>query len=233
MSDGSPPVIHPNAFQPMPVATKEACGIVAAPAGALQARQSFLDPAMSREEVLERIDPEMLRTAPLNLLTATALAVASPDAAEATEDAVLRYTTALSDPLGAAQAYVRVTAEKLVLADVEYQSALTRCAQVELEAPLRTDWQNPQHYFEAMKLHERRMDRLVRVRKEAFERFERAAELYRVALLTSEGRDILVSLATRRGGAGTGGRIPGQSGVEVVPEGGESTAHTQVRVKIF
>lgn len=147
---------------------------------------SLLDPEVTREEVLERIDPDTLRTAPLNLLVSTALALAPQDAGAATEDMVLRYSTELSGDR-AVDAFIRTTAEKLVLADVEYQQSIVAYTEAEQSRPVREDWRNPQHYLEALKVHERRMDRLLRARKETFERYDRAAACYRAALTSSKG----------------------------------------------
>lgn len=193
---------------------------------------SILEPSLSREEVLERIDPEALMTAPLNLLVATAIALAPPDAAAATEDHVLRYTAALTDDgLTAAQSYVRLTASTLVLTDVEYQQAITAQAAAETSGPDATDWKNQQHYIEALKLHERRMDRLLRTRKDAFDRYERAAEVYRAAILTRDGQEVLLSLAQRRASARS--NIPTSEGVTVLPAQHEHNGGADgVRVRI-
>lgn len=163
----------------LPVALREREGLVAAPA------RTFLDltdPEVSREEVLARIDEDTLKSSPMNLLISTALAIASPDASAYVEDAVLRFVTALTSESVADQAFLRLTAEKLVLADIEYQNALTAYTNAENEAPRRSEWVNPQHYLEAAKIHERRMDRLLKVRKESFDRYAKSAEVYRSAL---------------------------------------------------
>lgn len=195
--------------------------------------ESFdLQPVVSREDVFARLDYESLKTAPHALLTATALAIAPPDALEVVEDKLVRSVEGLSDAVTASSTYVRLTAEKLTLADVEYQSSISAFAAAEAAAPRREDWKNHQHYFEALKLHERRMDRLGKLRKESFDRYERAAEIYRVAMLTSEGREILVQLAQRKSSGSTGTRIAGQPGVEIDAPDSTST-DTQVRVKIF
>lgn len=152
---------------------------------------AILSTEISREAVLERIDPDTLLSAPLNLLITTALAIAPPDAGAATEDTVLRQTTALTESATALAAHTRIAAENLVLTNVEYQTAIQAYARGEIEAPVRAEWKNPQHYLEALKVHERRMDRLGRMRKEAFERVERAGEIYRKALLTREGLEVL------------------------------------------
>lgn len=163
----------------LPVALREREGLIAA------APRSFMDlsdPEVSREEVLARIDEDTLKSSPMNLLISTALAIASPDAAAYVEDAVLRYVTALTMEGVSDQAFLRLTAEKLVLADLEYQNALTAYTNAELEVPRRHEWANPQHYLEAAKIHERRMDRLLKVRKDSFDRYAKSAEVYRGAL---------------------------------------------------
>ncbi len=159
-------------------------------------------PVLTREDVLDRIDRDTLQSAPLNLLVSTAIAIAPPDTPEATEDAVLKYIDGLDSNHRALAAHARLTAEALVLAFVEYQASINAYAAAETDAPLRSDWANPQHYLDACKVYERRMDRLTRVRKETFERYERASEVYRRAVLTREGHEILIEAAQRRSSQG-------------------------------
>lgn len=151
----------------------------------------YLDSRIDREEVLSRIDPEELCTAPLNLLLSTAISLAPSDAAELTEDAVLRQTTALTDEQHAAVGHARLLAEAFVLTNVEYQSAITAYATADAQAPVMEHFKNPQHWIQALNVHERRMDRLMRGRKEAFERLQKASELYREAVLTRDGISFL------------------------------------------
>lgn len=156
---------------------------------------AILSAEVSREAVLERIDPDLLQSAPLNLLISTALAISPQDALSATEDAVLRQTAALTEVETSLAAHARISAENLVLANVEYQASIQAYAKAELEAPVRSEWNNAQHFLEALKVHERRMDRHLRTRREAFERVERAGEIYRKAVLTRDGRSMLESIA--------------------------------------
>lgn len=151
----------------------------------------LLSPEVAREVVLDRIDPETLRSAPLNLLLSTALAIAPPDALPQTEDAVLRQTEALTRSETALAAHARLAAENFVLANVEYQAAIAAYAAADAKTPARDEWHNPQHYFEALKVHERRMDRLLRARESAFARVSKASETYREAVLTRDGLEIL------------------------------------------
>jgi hypothetical protein len=115
----------------------------------LDEARGALEPALSREDVLDRIDPDTLRSAPLNLLVSTAIAIAPPDTPEATEDAVLRYIDGLDSSKRALATHARLTAEALVLAFVEYQSAINAYATAEKDQPVRSDWSNPQHYLDA------------------------------------------------------------------------------------
>lgn len=155
---------------------------------------AVLSSEISREAVLERVDVETLQSAPLNFLISTALAIAPADSAALAEDMLLRQTTALTESATALAAHARIAAEALALVNLEYQAATQAYAAAELEAPVRSEWKNPQHYLEACKVHERRMDRLGRMRKEVFERLERAGEIYRTALLTRDGLDTLKSV---------------------------------------
>lgn len=160
---------------------KESTGMVAAPPRALI---DLTGDEVTREDLLERIDPDELKSSRLNLLLMTAISVAQPDVSAATEDAVIRYVVALTAQSSdtADLAYLRLTAEKLVLADVEYQSAATRYVREEGSAPCRADWSKEATFLEAGRLHERRMERMLRDKREAFDRYVKAGEVYRVAL---------------------------------------------------
>ena len=149
------------------------------------------DPQVDRETVLARVDRETLLTAPFNLLLSTAIALAPPDAMELTEDAVIRQTLALTHESESLAAHARLLAETFVLTNVEYQSAILACTEADRAVPTQADFKNPQHYLEALKIHERRMDRLQRARNEVFGRLTRASELYREALLTRDGLEVL------------------------------------------
>lgn len=160
---------------------KESTGMVTAPPRALL---DLTSDEVTREDLLERIDPDELKSSRLNLLLMTAISVAQPDVSTQTEDAVIRYVMALTaqNQDTADLAYLRLTAEKLVLADVEYQSAATRYVREEDNAPLRSAWAKEQTFLEAGRLHERRMERMLRDKREAFDRYVKAGEVYRVAL---------------------------------------------------
>lgn len=170
-----------------------------------RAEIDLLSPATSREDVLARIDPDHLRTGPLNVLTSTAIAISAPDMAAAVEDALLRQTEALTSEDTALAAHARISAENLVLANLEHKACLSAYAAAETAAPVRAEWKNPQHYLEALRIHERRMDRLLRATKDAYERVEKAAGIYRTALLTRDGLEILNSVSERRPRPASGG----------------------------
>jgi len=230
-------LIEPSAPAPLTVKQKEIAGL----APALSFEELF-DPELTREDLLARVDPDTLRQAPINLLVSTAIAMSEPDATALVEDHVLRYREALISTEQGAQGYVRLTAEKLVLADVEYQQAIVRYGEVEARYPSREDFASGQIFNEACKLHERRMDRLLRARKECFDRYERAAEVYRVALLTRDGQEVLVSLATKSRGRVAGvPQSPAHSlasgayeegRVDVLPAETEQTRDVRVLVQI-
>lgn len=180
------------------------------------------DPLVDRASVLERVDRETLLTAPFTLLLSTALALAPPDALELTEDAVIRQTLALTHESDSLAAHARILAEAFVLTNVEYQSAILACTDADRAVPAQADFKNPQHYLEALKIHERRMDRLQRARNEVFGRLTRASELYREALLTRDGLEVLREISLQ----GTGRpKVPG-----TVPE--EKTDERTLRVEV-
>lgn len=156
------------------------------------------DPYVDRETVLARVDRDTLLSAPLNLLLSTAIALAPQDAAELTEDAVIRQTAALCHEQQSLAAHARLLAETFVLANVEHQNAILAYTAAENVTPVVGDFRNPQHYLEALKIHERRMDRLLRARKEAFDRLTKASELYREALLTRDGLEVLRAISVQR-----------------------------------
>jgi hypothetical protein len=131
---------------------------------------------------------------------------------------------------------------------VEYQQAITKYADVDAAYPARESFVQEGVYINACKIHELRMDRLLKARKECFDRYERAAEIYRVALLTRDGQEVLLSLATKaRPGVRTReytappmSSLPSSnsesSGVEVLTEdrgdGGVSSQSVQVFIKV-
>jgi hypothetical protein len=156
------------------------------------------DAQIDRATVLSRVDREQLMTAPFNLLLSAAISCAPQDAAELTEDAVLRQTAALTDEHASIAAHAQLLAETFVLTNVEYQNAILAYTNAESAVPCRGDFNNPQHYLEALKIHERRMDRLLRARKEIFERLQKASEAYREALLTRDGLEVLRTVARQR-----------------------------------
>ena len=205
--------------------------------------EDLFDESLTREDVLKRIDPETLRTAPVNLLITTAIAMASSDATEATEDYVLRHREALLSRDLASTGYLRLTAEKFVLADIEYQQAITKCAEIETAYPMRGQFSSESVYIDSCKLYERRMDRLLRSKKESFDRYERAAEVYRVALLTRDGQEVLMSLSakTRPVTRTRDNSLPNPAhilasnddhGVEVLTNDSQDTQHVQVFIKV-
>ena len=163
-----------------------------------EAELDILRPELTREDVLARVDPDLLRSGPFNLQLSTALAISSPDAAATTEDLLLRYTEALNDPNTSLAAHAKLAAEIYVMTTIEYHAATSAYAEGDTHAPVRSEWKNPQHYLEAMKIHERRMDRLLRARKDAVERFEKAAEIFRRAALTRDGLDLLRDVTVGR-----------------------------------
>lgn len=151
----------------------------------------ILSPAMSREQVLERLDPDKLRTGPFTELLATAIAISAPDAAAAVEDTMIRYTEALTQHGTTYEAHAKLLVETMILANIEYHAAVDAYARGSTEAPVRSEWKNPQHYIEILKVYERRMDRLLRARKECYERFKECSEQFRQAALTRDGLEIL------------------------------------------
>lgn len=204
MSDVALKLVESRPAAPLTVKELEARGL--APATSFE---ELFDEEITTGEVLERLSPGRLETAPLGLLTATALAISSDATAPYVEDRVVRYREGLTSEHAAAS-YVRLAAEQLVLADVERQQAVTRYAEIEAHYPERDQFSSSQIFVEACKLHERRMDRLLKAQKETFDRYDRAAEIYRVALLTREGQEVLVQLATktRNGRPATTGSAP-------------------------
>ncbi len=152
------------------------------PAGAFPAKPSVLDGSLTREEVLERVDSERLVSGGYNQLVLTALSLVGEGTGELAEDMLLRYSTALSEKSTAEQAYIQLLSEKVTLTDLEYQAAISAYTKAEAEIPSPSDWALPQHYIDVAKIHERRMDRLLRARTDAFKRFEAACALYREAL---------------------------------------------------
>lgn len=158
----------------------------------------ILAPATSREQVLERIDPDTLRTAPFNELLSVAIAISAPDAAAAVEDTMIRYTEALTDHGTTYGAHARLAAETWVLATIEYHASVEAYARGDSDAPVRSEWKNPQHYIEVLKVYERRMDRLLRARKECYERARDASEVFRQAALTRDGLEVLRSISVAK-----------------------------------
>lgn len=151
----------------------------------------ILSPAMSREQVLERLDPDKLRTGPFTELLATAIAISAPDAAAAVEDTMIRYTEALTQHGTTYEAHARLLVETMILANIEFHAAVEAYARGSADTPVRSEWKNPQHYIEILKVYERRMDRLLRARKECYERFKESSEQFRQAALTRDGLEIL------------------------------------------
>jgi len=185
----------------------------------------LMDPSVDRETVLERVDRETLLTAPFTLLLSTALALAPPDAVELTEDAVIRQTLALTHEQDSLAAHARLLAETFVLTNVEYQSAILACTEADRAVPSMSDFKNPQHYLEALKIHERRMDRLQRARNEVFGRLTRASELYREALLTRDGLEVLREISLQ---GSEGHTVPGTIPSHKTQDG---TVHIEVTVR--
>ncbi len=158
----------------------------------------ILSPAMSREQVLERLDPDKLRTGPFTEVLATAISISAPDSAAAIEDTMIRYSEALTQHGTTYEAHAKLLVESMLLANIEYHASVDAYARGSTDAPVRSEWKNPQHYIEILKVYERRMDRLLRARKECYERFRDASDLFRQAALTRDGLEILrhVSVAT-------------------------------------
>jgi hypothetical protein len=151
----------------------------------------ILSPAVSREQVLERLDPDKLRTGPFTELLATAIAISAPDAAAAVEDTLIRYSEALTQHGTTYEAHAKLLMETMLLAHVEFHAAVEAYARGSTDVPVRSEWKNPQHYIEILKVYERRMDRLLRARKECHERFKECSEQFRQAVLTRDGLEIL------------------------------------------
>lgn len=158
----------------------------------------ILSPAMSREQVLERIDPDKLRTGPFTELLATAIAISAPDAAAAVEDTMIRYSEALMQHGTTYEAHAKLLMEGMLLANIEYHAAVEAYARASADAPVKSEWKNPQHYIEVLKVYERRMDRLLRARKECHERLKEASDLFRQAALTRDGLEILRHVSVNR-----------------------------------
>lgn len=155
---------------------------------------ALLDPATSREEVLDRVDRDALLQAPFNLLLSTAIAMAPAGNEGLVEDAVIRETAALTHESDAFAAHARISAENFVLANKEYQAAIVKYSDAFNDAPARADWTNPQHFLEATKNHLRLLDHLLKAKKEAHERVIVTSDTYRQALLTRDGLELLRTL---------------------------------------
>lgn len=189
------------------------------------------DAQLDRESVLNRVDRETLFSARFNLLLSTAISLAPQDAAELTEDAVLRQTAALIDEHTSIAAHARLLAETFVLSNVEHQNAILTYTTAENAVPCRQDFTNPQHYLEALKIHERRMDRLLRARKEAFERLQKASEAYREALLTRDGLEVLRTVTRQRTTASQSTVGDVVSSIGPTGSTGEQKLHVSVSIK--
>lgn len=117
-----------------------------------------------------------LRTGPWSLLLAAALKTAPASfAEELVEDSLLRRSdAALSTD---ERVRLRPLADQVAALETEYLAAGVRYHDAESEAPRKDDWNNVQHYLEAMKVHERRMDRLQRGVRDAHDRYTKAVLL--------------------------------------------------------
>lgn len=119
--------------------------------------------------------PVELREGPWSLLVSTALQGAAPDQAPLVEDALLRRSdAALSADL---QRRLRPLADQVALLESEYLTASSKYSLAEAQVPSKDDWHNPQHLLEAMKVHERRMDRLQRGMRDVHDRLVRSVQL--------------------------------------------------------
>lgn len=148
---------------------------------------------------------------PWNLLVATALKSAPASEEALVEDALTRRAAAALSPDEAAR--LKPLADQVALLEVEYFAASGRYHEAEGAAPTRTEWANPQHYLEACKAHERRMDRLQRGMRDAHERLLGAIDQLE---------------RTRGGGAPRGGATK-SVGVELTQDG---TGTSRARVGI-
>jgi hypothetical protein len=90
------------------------------------------------------------------------------------EDALLRRSdSALSDD---EVSRLRPLADQVALLEAEYLAASAKYHDAEAAVPDPEKWHNPQHLLEAMKVHERRMDRLQRGMRDADDRRSRAID---------------------------------------------------------
>lgn len=118
--------------------------------------------------------PQELRQGPWSLLLAVATKGAAAGTAPLVEDALLRRSdAALSDD---EVTRLRPLADQVALLEAEYLAASAKYHEAELATPDPAKWHNQQHLLEAMKVHERRMDRLQRGMRDADERRSRAID---------------------------------------------------------
>lgn len=112
---------------------------------------------------------------PWTLFVATAMQSATPAQVPLVETAFrARSEAALAD---AYAVRMRPLADQVALLEVEYAGACAKYYAAENDRPDPRVWHNPQHLLEAMKVHERRMDRLQRGMRDTHERLIRAIQL--------------------------------------------------------
>lgn len=154
--------------------------------------------------------PEELRQGPWSLLLAVATKGAALGTAPLVEDALLRRSdSALSDD---DLTRLRPLADQVALLEAEYLAASAKYHDAEGDVPDPERWVNPQHLLEAMKHHERRMDRLQRGMRDADDRRSRAIDQ-----LERARRGEPAGPPAASGGGVGGGR--GEVGVEVTQTG--------------
>jgi len=147
-----------------------------------------------------------LREGPWSLLLATALRSASAAEAPLVEDALLRRSDAALSPQD--ETRLRPLADQVALLESEYLAASRKYHAAEDEVPSKATWHNPQHLLEAMKVHERRMDRLQRGMRDAHERLVRAVQLLEETRAGGGGKTIVggaraVGVEVTQSGSGT------------------------------
>lgn len=118
--------------------------------------------------------PQELRQGPWSLLLAVATKGAAAGTAPLVEDALLRRSDAALSPDEMTR--LRPLADQVALLEAEYLAASAKYHEAELSTPDPAKWHNQQHLLEAMKVHERRMDRLQRGMRDADERRSRAID---------------------------------------------------------
>lgn len=121
------------------------------------------------ELAVAALEPGAERNTVWSMWLSTALGSAPASQAALVESALTtRSDAAMSADM---QRRLRPLADQVALLEVEYMSACTKYNEAESATPDPAAWKNPQHLLEAMKVHERRMDRLQRGMRDAHDRW--------------------------------------------------------------